>query len=159
MNDEERWIPFEEIESDCNTLRRQAGQQPRNKEIFEGWEAQIDDYLVTTLKTRITKFFPRDDAEELLFGVGIPNAEIKVIQAYAKSLKLCCDVRQFNEEPYLVIYVRQDMQKVVNALKAKNGGQYGKYILVPRNELPSYSDLGGKRPKVATQVSVKSDTM
>ena len=146
MTDEDRWIRFEQIEKECNVLRRRAGQQPMKKEPSEGlFEVKVDTFLITTLKNHIDKFFPRDDAEELLFGVGIPYPELKVVQAYARSMKLACDLRQYNEEPYLVIYVRQDMQKVVKALKAKQaGGQYGKYTLVPRSELPCSDDLSVK---------------
>ena len=137
LKDEDRWIPWEQIEEESNVLRKKAGQPPKKETVFEGWDRQVDEYLVTTIKGHISKFFPRDDAEELLFGPGIPDKEIKVIQAYALSLKLRCDTRQFNEEPYLVIYVRQDMQKVVKELKARKGGVYGKYTLVPKEELPS----------------------
>ena len=141
LKDEERWIPFEQIEEECNTLRRKAGQPPRQKAVFEGWETKVDNYLITAVKAHMSRFFPREDAEELLFGPGIPNAEIKVIQAYAASLKLRCDTRQFNEETYLVVYHRQDMQKVVQELKKLNGGNYGKYKLVSRDELPNSDSI------------------
>lgn len=141
LKDEERWIPFEQIEEECNTLRRKAGQPPRQKAVFEGWETKVDNYLITAVKAHMSRFFPREDAEELLFGPGIPNAEIKVIQAYAAALKLRCDTRQFNEETYLVVYHRQDMQKVVQELKKLNGGNYGKYKLVSRDELPNSDSI------------------
>ena len=151
LNDEERWIPWEQIEEESNNLRKSAGQPPRQKKIFEGWEQEVDDYIVRTLKGHITKFFPREDAEELLFGPGIPDKEIKIIQAYSLSLKIRCDTRQFNGETYLVLYVRQDLQNVVKKLKALNGGMYGKYALVPREELPTTADLKVKKWVVRRQ--------
>ena len=156
MKDEDRWIPFEQIEAECNALRKRGGKPPMQKPTGP-FDTKIDDFLVTAMKTHVNKFFPRDDAEELLFGVGIPEAEMRAIQAYARSKKLVCDTRQHNEESYLVIYIRQDLQKVVKALKAKNGvGQYGKYMLVPRNELPSLNDIGSKKVKAMTTL-VKSE--
>ncbi|XP_045196468.2 uncharacterized protein LOC123551531 [Mercenaria mercenaria] len=142
LTDEKRWIPYTTIQQEAMSLRKAAKDSMPTppKDILDRRPA--DKHIVNAIRNRIDKFFPRNDAEELLIGPGIPDAERGEIRAYVQSLGLRMDQRQRDGNTYFVIYSKQDMRNVVAALKRMGGNQmYGKYKLIPRSECPKHSDV------------------
>ncbi|XP_060588063.1 uncharacterized protein LOC132743549 [Ruditapes philippinarum] len=142
LNDEERWIPFSIIEQEAMILRR-AAKDPMPtppKDILDRRPA--DKHIVNAVRNRIDKFFPRNNADELLIGPGMQQAELGEIRAYVQSLGLRFDQRQRDGNTYYIIYSKQDMRDIVAALKKLGGNTlYGKYKLIPRSECPKHSDV------------------
>jgi hypothetical protein len=101
-----------------------------------------DKHIVNAVRNRIDKFFPRNNADELLIGPGMQQAELGEIRAYVQSLGLRFDQRQRDGNTYYIIYSKQDMRDIVAALKKLGGNTlYGKYKLIPRSECPKHSDV------------------
>lgn len=142
LPDEKRWIPYSAIEEEA-MARRKANKEPMPtppKDILD--RRSIDRYIVDVIREKIDNFFPRDDAEELLIGPGVPDAERGEMRAYAQSIGLKIDQRQWDGNSYYIIYSRQDIRKIADTLKKMGPNSvYGRFKLIPRSQCPKHSDV------------------
>lgn len=142
MNDENRWIPYLTIENEATILRKVARDVAPTPPVDILDRRPADKHIVNAIRKRIDKFFPRNDAEELVFGPGVPDKERAEIRAYVLSLKLKFEQRQRDGHSYFIVYCKLIMSDVVAALKQlKEGQMYGKYMLVPKSECPKHADV------------------
>ena len=99
-----------------------------------------DKYLVEVMSQRLEKFAGQEGFEEVIFGPGMPATESREIKIVARELKLTVDIRQHLGEPYLIFYKKLNYPDLVQLLK-KRKRPYGKYELVPRDQLPKHADV------------------
>ena len=133
-----KWIAFSIIEKEADVLRKAARETKHIvTDILE--RQPTDKHIVNAMRKRIDGFFPRQDAEELIFGPGLKENERRDVRGYALSLKLKFEMRMWKGEQYHVICNRKDIRQVVKILK-EQGGQYGRYVLVPKGDCPKHSE-------------------
>jgi hypothetical protein len=113
-----------------------------------------DAFLMTVLKGKIDEFLAQKVQDELIFGPGISLTEGREVRSYALSHKLKCDTMQYQGQPYLLIYEKLGWKKLVDVLKGRDR-PYGKFILVNREDLPTYEDVRNNILKELPKIEVE----
>ena len=110
---------------------------------------------------RLEEFANATGFEEVIFGPGMPATENREIRAKARELKLMVDIRQHLGESYLIFYKKLNYPDLVKLLKMRKR-PYGKYELVPPEQLPKHADVepmikaaegGGKKQRKEEDMS------
>ena len=140
-DDSKSWIPYQKILEKAERLRKESQEEEVEMETNEG-VSHPDKFVVQIVNRKLEDFAETGDFEEVIIGPGMPAAESREVRNKARMLKLLVDVRQHLGESYLIFYKKLDYMDLVKLLK-KRKRPYGKYELVPKEDLPKYTDIEG----------------
>ncbi|XP_029641150.1 uncharacterized protein LOC115215926 [Octopus sinensis] len=159
-DDSTRWIPYEQIVEQGKVLENECSGNidllgglpifenlPENKDGKNEKNADSDGlnkFAVKYMEQLMNEYVEKETLDDLIFGPGITSLERKVVTNIAFNLHLKMDVRQHEGKNYLCISKKLSPEEISYFLKVHNTG-HGKYVLVPKVELPgsmetSFSD-------------------
>ena len=99
-----------------------------------------NQFIVKVVTRRLEDFAESGDIDEVIIGPGMPATEGREIRYKARELHIMVDVRQHMGESYTIFYKKLNYLDLVKLLK-KRKKPYGKYELVPKDELPKHADV------------------
>ena len=140
-DDSKTWIPWEKIKKEAEKLEKESPKEETYKKAEEGGAFPAPNlFVVKVALKKLEKFAEKGTFEEVVFGPGIPASECREIRIGARQFNIQVDVRHYLGEPYMIFYKRMEYLDLVKLLK-KTKTSYGKYQLVPKDELPNFDDV------------------
>lgn len=136
LEEENAWIPWPEIHSRSNDLRRAAGDIPLPISFFEGErdaKMPADKWIVEAVIERFNAAFTTDILEDILIGPGLPDREWFEILRVAETMDVRADTRKMAGKVHYAMSKKYNGAKVVALLQEK-GGTYGRYKLLSKFE-------------------------
>lgn len=179
-DDAARWLPYENIVEEGRKLEVECGgdiellgglplsekldNQSEHKEGKGKSNEKGDDndnveavnkFAVKYMEQLMKSYVEQPTLDDLIFGPGMLSLERKEVTNIAFNLHLKMDVRQHEGQGYLCISKKLSPEEISNFLKTHTTG-HGKYVLVPKVELPgsmetSFSDTSS--PTKNTEIS------
>lgn len=140
-DDSASWIPWQQIIDKAEILKKNSPEEdePEPKTDEKGFFLP-DKFLVQVMTEKLEDFANSGGFEEVIFGPGMPATESREIRIKGREMKLMVDIRQHLGESYLIFYKKLNYPDLVELLK-KRKRPYGKYELVPKEELPKHEDI------------------
>lgn len=165
-DDSTRWIPYQQIVEQGNVLENECsgnidllGGLPifENLPEKDGKEREKDGdglnkFAVKYMEQLMNEYVEKETLDDLIFGPGITSLERKVVTNIAFNLHLKMDVRQHEGKNYLCISKKLSPEEISYFLKVHNSG-HGKYVLVPKVELPGSMETSFSDSSSSTKTS------
>lgn len=140
-DDSKSWIPWQKIMDEAERLKRKSSpvEEPESGKDEKGYLLP-NQFIVKVVSRRLEDFAESGDIDEVIIGPGMPATEGREIRYKARELHIMVDVRQHMGESYTIFYKKLNYLDLVKLLK-KRKKPYGKYELVPKDELPKHADV------------------
>lgn len=185
-DDAARWLPYEDIieegrklEVECGgdiellgglSMTEKVDNQSESKEGKDNEKGDDNDniepvnkFAIKYMEQLMQGYVEKPTLDDLIFGPGMSSLERKEVTNIAFNLHLKMDVRQHEGQSYLCISKKLSPEEISHFLKTHTTG-HGKYVLVPKVELPgsmetSFSDTSSptKTTEISSNLQSKKD--
>lgn len=185
-DDAARWLPYEDIVEEGRKLEVECGgdiellgglsmtekvdNQSESKEGKDNEKGDDNDniepvnkFAIKYMEQLMQSYVENPTLDDLIFGPGMSSLERKEVTNIAFNLHLKMDVRQHEGQSYLCISKKLSPEEISHFLKTHTTG-HGKYVLVPKVELPgsmetSFSDTSSptKTTEISSNLQSKKD--
>ncbi|GAB1597554.1 uncharacterized protein LOC115217295 isoform X1 [Argonauta hians] len=126
-NESELWIPYSNVMYLVGEIKRRKN--------YCRQELAEDGPFATVIENLIDSYAWSELNREILFGPGMSNDEVALVKQICEKKNLRLRRKRHKEGHYFSLHTGEDYSHVVKYLQ-KNGGQGGKYRIVPKSNIP-----------------------